>query len=101
MKLDLAVGELQTFQVHSSYRYDPNGQFEALRAGQTATDSFLYTMADAAGATSTATATDIKRAPINSRPARNSYAAFWLNQKLAILTAGVLGNDTYVDAGDT
>ena len=46
-----------TVQADGSYRYDPNGQFESLRAGQTATDTFTYTLADAAGATSTAAVT--------------------------------------------
>jgi VCBS repeat-containing protein len=40
-----------------TFSYDPNGAFEALRAGQTATDQFLYTVTDAAGASSTATVT--------------------------------------------
>ncbi|MCP4707522.1 MAG: hypothetical protein GY869_02765, partial [Planctomycetes bacterium] len=35
--------------------YDPNGHFEYLTAGQTATDTFTYTMEDSQGATSTAT----------------------------------------------
>ena len=37
--------------------YDPNGQFEDLAEGETATDTFAYTIADDLGATSTATVT--------------------------------------------
>lgn len=40
-----------------TFSYDPDGQFEYLRAGQTATDTFTYTVTDASGASSTATAT--------------------------------------------
>ena len=40
-----------------SYSYDPNGQFNDLAAGETATDSFTYTATDSAGATDTATVT--------------------------------------------
>ena len=37
--------------------YDPNGQFEHLAAGETATDAFVYTASDAGGATDTGTVT--------------------------------------------
>ena len=53
----LASGALLTVQADGSYRYDPNGQFASLRAGQSATDAFTYMLADAAGATSTAAVT--------------------------------------------
>ncbi len=39
------------------FTYNPNGQFAALAVGQTATDSFTYTVDDGHGGTSTATAT--------------------------------------------
>ena len=37
--------------------YDPGDEFQELNAGQTATDSFTYTIEDEAGARSTATVT--------------------------------------------
>ncbi|WP_370334485.1 Ig-like domain-containing protein [Parvularcula marina] len=37
-----------------TFAYDPNGQFEALGVGQTATDSFTYTISDGNGGTATA-----------------------------------------------
>jgi VCBS repeat-containing protein len=37
--------------------YDPNGQFEYLTTGQTATDTFTYTVSDGTGGTDTATVT--------------------------------------------
>ena len=37
--------------------YDPNGRFETLAVGQTATETFTYTISDSHGATSIATAT--------------------------------------------
>jgi VCBS repeat-containing protein len=40
-----------------TFTYDPNGKFEKLGAGETATDTFLYTVTDNHGASSTATAT--------------------------------------------
>lgn len=39
------------------FTYDPNGQFESLAAGETATDSFTYTVDDGNGGTSTNTVT--------------------------------------------
>ena len=38
-----------------SFTYDPNGQFESLAVGETATDSFTYTVSDGNGGTDTAT----------------------------------------------
>ncbi|MGR3812554.1 MAG: tandem-95 repeat protein [Cognatishimia activa] len=40
-----------------TFDYDPNGAFEALAVGETTTDTFKYTVRDAAGKSSTATAT--------------------------------------------
>lgn len=37
--------------------YDPNGQFEVLNDGETATDSFTYTISDGSGGIDTATVT--------------------------------------------
>ena len=37
-----------------TFTYDPNGQFDDLAAGETATDSFSYTVSDGQGGTSTA-----------------------------------------------
>ena len=39
---------------NGTFNYDPNGAFETLKAGATATDTFHYTVKDAAGASSTA-----------------------------------------------
>src|SRR5260370_17705243 len=38
-----------------TFSYDPNGAFASLAAGQSTTDSFLYTVKDAAGAPPTPT----------------------------------------------
>ena len=42
---------------NGTFRYDPNGKFEALAQGETATDTFTYTVTDNHGASSTKTAT--------------------------------------------
>jgi VCBS repeat-containing protein len=56
-QITLASGALLTVNANGSYTYNPNGQFEALGAGQTATDTFTYTMQDTAGSPSSATVT--------------------------------------------
>ena len=51
----LASGALVTLNADGSYRYDPNGSFTPA-PGQSATDSFTYTIVDSFGATATAEA---------------------------------------------
>jgi len=50
-------GAAVTVDAAGKVLYDAGAIFSGLKAGQTATDSFTYTVTDAAGATSTATAT--------------------------------------------
>jgi VCBS repeat-containing protein len=53
----LPSGASLTVQPDGSYSYNPNGQFESLGVGETATDSFTYTVSDGFGGTDTATVT--------------------------------------------
>jgi hypothetical protein len=53
----LESGALVTFAGDGTFEYDPNGQFTELAEGVTGTDTFTYTISDAAGATDTATVT--------------------------------------------
>jgi len=53
----LPSGAKLTLNADGTFVYDPNGAFEALGDGQSIADGFAYTMADAAGATSTAQVT--------------------------------------------
>src|SRR6476620_9794360 len=100
-QLTLATGALLTVQADGSYRYDPNGQFESLGAGQSATDTFSYTMADSAGATSSAAVT-ITIQGVNDAPQPiNDTASTGENQVLLVAAPGVLANDTDADAGET
>jgi hypothetical protein len=56
-QITLPSGALLTVNSNGTYTYDPNGQFNDLGPGQTATDSFQYTVSDGNGGTDTATAT--------------------------------------------
>jgi len=53
-QLTLPSGALVAMQPDGSYWYDPHGKFAYLAVGQSATDSFTYTVRDRAGATSSA-----------------------------------------------
>jgi VCBS repeat-containing protein len=55
--MTLASGARLTLNSDGSYAYDPNGVFRSLAQGETATDTFTYTVQDSAGATSTAQVT--------------------------------------------
>jgi VCBS repeat-containing protein len=63
----LASGAKVTVNADGNYVYDPTGRFDFLRPGQTASDSFTYTMADGAGATSTTTV-GIRISGVNDAP---------------------------------
>ena len=56
-QITLASGALLTLNGSGTFTYDTNGQFESLNTGETATDSFTYTLQDAGGLTDTATVT--------------------------------------------
>ena len=56
----LPSGALLTMNANGTFDYDPNGQFESLAVGQTASDTFTYTIDDGRGqpnSTGTATVT--------------------------------------------
>ncbi len=51
------VGTVTINPDNDTVRYDPNGQFESLAVGDTATDTFTYTVSDGNGGTDVATVT--------------------------------------------
>ncbi|MGB0903299.1 MAG: beta strand repeat-containing protein, partial [Mangrovicoccus sp.] len=53
----IGSGALVTLNPNGSYSYDPNGAFDYLAAGVTATDSFDYTLSDGQGGFDTANVT--------------------------------------------
>lgn len=80
--------------------YDPMALFQSLGAGQTALDSFTYTIQDTAGLTSTATVrmtiTGVNDAPV----AANDSATTDQNTIAELTAASLLANDSDVDSGD-
>jgi len=53
----LPSGALLTVNADGTFRYDPNGAFQSLFSGETATDTFTYTVSDTDGETSVNAAT--------------------------------------------
>jgi ELWxxDGT repeat protein len=54
-QITLASGALVTFNSGGNLSYNPNGKFDFLNIGETATDTFTYTITDGTGKTDTAT----------------------------------------------
>lgn len=54
-QITLASGALLTLNSDGTFQYDPNGAFDGLDAGETATDSFTYQITDNHGASDSAT----------------------------------------------
>lgn len=53
----LASGAILVLNADGTYSYDPNGRFDGLETGETATDSFAYTVSDGSGGSTTANVT--------------------------------------------
>ncbi|MDO8465395.1 MAG: putative Ig domain-containing protein [Gallionella sp.] len=80
---------------------DIGSNYQSLGAGQTATDSFTYTIADAAGLTSTATV-DVTIAGVNDAPvAATAIAGQQTNEDAPFSFAVPAGTFTDIDNGDT
>jgi len=91
-----------TLNADGSYSYAVNDNaaaVQALRAGQTVTETFSYTLADSAGATSTATLTITLTGANDAPTAVNDTAS--ATEDGGTVTGNVLSNDTDVDTGDT
>ena len=93
-QITLASGALLVLNGSGTFSYDTNGQFETLNTGETATDSFTYTLSDGNGGTDTATAT----ITINGNADLPVAVADSVTTNEDTATSGaVLGNDTDAD----
>jgi VCBS repeat-containing protein len=88
---------LVTLNADGTINYDPNGRFTHLGVGETATETFSYTVADQHGKASTATVT-VRITGVNDAPeAADDHAR--TTEKKAV-TINVLANDTDPDVND-
>ena len=87
----------------SSVIYDPDGQFESLADGESATDSFDYTVSDGNGGTATATVT-VTVDGVNDAPTAvddGPSGELTTDEDTLLSVNGVLDNDTDPDTSDT
>lgn len=85
-----------------SFSYDPNGQFNSLAVGETATETFTYDINDGDGGTDTGNVT-ITINGANDAPTAvdNGSPGFTTDQDSLVTTASVLTNDSDPDTSDT
>lgn len=90
-EVTLPSGAKLTVAANGTYTYDPNGAFAGLQTGQTATDSFSYTITDGEGGTSSANAnvTIAGESSINVTDAVEALVA--ANGGIAITSASYTG----------
>jgi len=91
-------GAFLELQSDGDLSYDPNGQFESLAVGETATESFTYTISDGNGATDSATVTVTVKGENDGPPVANDDTGGTLESGLA--AGNVLDNDTDPDGSD-
>ncbi|WP_425404062.1 Ig-like domain-containing protein [Hwanghaeella sp.] len=100
--ITLVSGALLTMNAAGAFDYDPNGQFDSLAVGETATDSFTYTISDGNGGTDTATVT-VSINGVNDAPVAvdDIGTGFETDENTSFTTVSVLGNDNDPDTSDT
>jgi len=79
-----------------TFSYDPNGQFESLNDGETATDTFSYTVSDGNGGTDTATVT-VTINGVNDNVAPVAVDDSATTDEDVAVSIDVLANDTDAD----
>ncbi|MBG1241160.1 beta strand repeat-containing protein [Nostoc sp. NZL] len=97
-QITLASGALLTLNADGTYNYNPNGKFESLAVGATASDSFDYTISDGNGGTDTASVTvtinGVNDAPVAVNDSVSTFFATTVN----IPVSNLLANDSDVDS---
>jgi VCBS repeat-containing protein len=108
-QITLASGALLTVFGGGGYFYDPNGQFDSLQSGASATDSFDYSAANSAGIWSTATVTitiggldEVPPPPVDPHApvAVDDFAQVFVDFEVEGFPPGVLANDSDPDGND-
>lgn len=95
--LTLDSGALLTVNADGTFSYDPNGQFEFLGVGQTATDSFTYVASDSQGLSSNTATAIITITGVNELPVAVNDAN--TTDEDNAVAGNLLTNDTDVDTG--
>lgn len=95
--INLPSGAIVTVEADGTLTYDPNGAFDAVAVGNTALDSFTYTLANAGGVNATATvkiiidgtntSTQIEIAADQTNAAEGTVAGFTLTASAPVFGA--------------
>ena len=94
----LASGALVTLNPDGrTFTYDPNGVFNELAVGETATDSFVYTVSDSAEATDTATVSILINGGNNAPTATDDSGPEFAVNRRSAAAIDVLANDVDLD----
>ncbi|QDT22259.1 hypothetical protein HG66A1_40660 [Gimesia chilikensis] len=96
----LASGAIVTMQSNGTFTYNPNGAFESLAVGETATDSFTYTISDGNGGTDSASV-DIQIDGVNDAPVISAAVTSTSTEDDGSVNVDLLTNTTDVDTSDT
>ncbi len=86
--------------VNGQLVYDPGNTFQSLRVGESAVDTFTYTMVDGGGIAVTATVT-MTIVGVNDVPVPTADAAATVEDAVVPATGDVFANDFDTDAGTT
>jgi VCBS repeat-containing protein len=98
-QITLDSGALLTVNADGSYTYDPNGKFESLGAGQTATDSFTYVASDSHGPSSDPATVTVKITGVDDGPAVLRVAVIGVNASAVAGTAAQLNDSSAFSIG--
>jgi len=87
--IQLASGALLRVNADGSYTYDPNGAFNYLGSGQSATDSFTYTATDALGTRSSPATVTVTIQHVDLTAVDDSTSTY----QISAVSDNVLAND--------
>ena len=88
--ITLPSGAIVTLNADGTATYDPNGNFDSLRIGESVIDTFMYTICDPSGETSTAEAVIVINGENDIPVAEDDFIK---TQMDTIVDLNVLGND--------
>lgn len=91
-EITLASGALLTVNADGSYLYNPNGKFESLAAGESASDSFSYEVSD--GTESATADVKITITGVDDAPAAIRVAVVGLDAGINSAVVGQLASDS-------
>jgi VCBS repeat-containing protein len=109
IEIALASGALLTLNGNGTFSYNPNDQFEALTAGETAAESFTYTIGDGNDgfdtATTTVTITGVDETPggtpIRMEAESADTIVNYRNEKIGVASGGLVLSFVGASGGET